>query len=110
MRDVHFLYRSQSNFSSITYHKKISIFCSGYLETHVDAELKKETDKLLFDLWVHLLACGPGSTHLEMMDIVLKYPHYPLWKYMQVRFDAVYVACQTSELSSFFLPFSFILR
>ncbi|XP_045215953.2 uncharacterized protein LOC123566140 [Mercenaria mercenaria] len=56
---------------------------SVYLETHFDDDLKQEMDRLLFDLWIHLLTSGPGSTHLEMMDIILKYPHYPLWKYMQ---------------------------
>lgn len=61
-----------------------TLFYSAYLETHFDDDLKKETDRLLFDLWIRLMNSGPGSSHLEMMDIVLKYPHYPLWRYMQV--------------------------
>ena len=38
---------------------------------------------MLFNVWTHLIAAGPGSSHLEMMDIILKNEHYPLWKHMK---------------------------
>ena len=41
-------------------------------------------NNLLFDVWVHLIEAGPGSSHLEMMDIILKNQHFLLWKYMEV--------------------------
>ena len=46
-------------------------------------EVLNEVNNMLFDVWEHLIAAGPGSSHLEMMDIILKNERYPLWKYMK---------------------------
>ena len=46
-------------------------------------EVLSEVNNMLFDVWAHLIAAGPGSSHLEMMDIILKNERYPLWKHMK---------------------------
>ena len=61
----------------------ISVY-SGYVDKHPDTEAKEETDVLLLDVWLQLMAAGPGSTHLELINIILKNDSYTLWKYMKV--------------------------
>lgn len=67
---------------------KLSIFglpyFSGYVSRMNDIELRRDTDRLLFELWMALISAGPGSSHLEMMDIILKNESCTLWMYMQV--------------------------
>ena len=59
-------------------------FYSSFLLANFSEEVLQEVSEMLFDLWVHLISAGPGSSHLEMMDIILKNQHFPLWKYMEV--------------------------
>ncbi|XP_052796572.1 uncharacterized protein LOC128228995 isoform X2 [Mya arenaria] len=55
----------------------------GFVERQADEDVQHTTDKMLFELWKNLISAGPGSTHLEMMTIILKNSSFPLWKYMQ---------------------------
>ena len=57
---------------------------SSYLLANFSGEVLQEVNDLLFDLWRHLISAGPGSSHLEMMDIIFKNQQFLLWKYMEV--------------------------
>ena len=57
---------------------------SGFLRTAVGVENEVCLSDLLFELWIKLLIAGPGSTHLHMLNIVLKTQDDLLWKYMEV--------------------------
>ena len=58
--------------------------CSSYVERHDDVEVETAANEMLFELWRNLISAGPGSTHLEMMAIILKNNSCLLWTYMQV--------------------------
>ena len=59
-------------------------FSSGYLKTPIGLENEGFLSEMLFDTWINLLNAGPGSTHLHMLNIILKTPDDLLWKYLEV--------------------------